>query len=894
MDPEELSLEEAVVRGDSIRVLQHLSAGPRDLSATAPNHKCSPIHLAAAHGHTGVLALLSHYCNVNLRSLSGGTPLHYAALNDRPKTAELLLQLGADPDAIDSHQNSALMLAAYHNCVRAGRVLLARGADTTLTDKAGRTALRTAVLRNSADMATLLSPDQEALDICGDSCLSSDAEAEAFARTLATNNFTPHNEKLSLSGSSMSPVGASFLASALKTIDTVKHLTLSGVLATTEHAEVLCAGLEENFTVTDLDLSGCGPIGTPGFRAIGKLLAANRCLRRLDVSHAVRNGAEGEALGTGFACNYGLEDLELGSSTFAPRRFGGAGFKAFLSLIRGHHTLTRLGFSSCAMTMQDINELASALASPGFPKLRALNLSDTVGLGGNEVCDFKPLVTALQVRDSFKLDADAPVPQLLQNARRLHQALGKLRSRDRTMFDLNIVGCIQRDADALNLVEGLHRHGMIASLNIAKSRFSSIAARSFADLLVKSQSLKTINLGNIDVQDEDRLTLVHALAQNRSIKSMTLSGWPVSRELVDALCDCLTANTSVEWIKGMPSEAASLFEPYLQINRGIQGSGKLSADSLFRCVRLRKLSAVPALLAANPKLDLVDANGTFLHPLLLQEETATANELCAVYRCKWHFDDETTGRMVRSSPAKFAKFANMCCRLAESEWVEEGTRRNVLHCVLEECRFSKLPEKLVVDLVKKILKIKPVFQDAQDASGQTPAEVAACCPSPNLQHLFMVGIISALQRRGRALKAAQEQLRNVTAEVERARDTQQLLQEARAEAAHYRRLAEGNAQEVERRAQAFQAANERGALGVDQLEMEAEVEIECVQFDHLGVTYWLDEATGKVYTDNDDFVGKLTAEQEIDFGAIDSDAEDSGIMDDSTHLPVLSTHHAAF
>jgi euchromatic histone-lysine N-methyltransferase len=73
-----------------------------------------------------------------------GTPLHVAAAEGHVLTAHVLVQAGAELDAIDDEQNTPLMLACIKGKANVVRYLLSAGADLTLRGDDGMTCLHLA------------------------------------------------------------------------------------------------------------------------------------------------------------------------------------------------------------------------------------------------------------------------------------------------------------------------------------------------------------------------------------------------------------------------------------------------------------------------------------------------------------------------------------------------------------------------------------------------------------------------------------------------------------------------------------------------------------------------------------------------------------------------------
>lgn len=109
----------------------------------------------------GVLLLIGHGANVGLRNASGDTPLHVNArfqLAGDERCAACLLENGADPDAVTTDGDSALILAARSEKERVVQVLMAHGARTDIRDAAGQTACDIALAKGFPAIATMIDP----------------------------------------------------------------------------------------------------------------------------------------------------------------------------------------------------------------------------------------------------------------------------------------------------------------------------------------------------------------------------------------------------------------------------------------------------------------------------------------------------------------------------------------------------------------------------------------------------------------------------------------------------------------------------------------------------------------------------------------------------------------
>ena len=158
-----------------------LDAGA-DVNARSPSGR-TPLHEAAAYAsNPAVIELLAAAgADVNARDLNGYTPMHSAAwYNHRPEVMAALIAAGADPNARDpdgyvppaggsTNDRTPLLMAVYRGGGYIGggptytkfnasvvETLVHAGADLTLTDESGRTALHEAARWHPAVFPLLL------------------------------------------------------------------------------------------------------------------------------------------------------------------------------------------------------------------------------------------------------------------------------------------------------------------------------------------------------------------------------------------------------------------------------------------------------------------------------------------------------------------------------------------------------------------------------------------------------------------------------------------------------------------------------------------------------------------------------------------------------------------
>ena len=139
---------------DSMRAFNALLAA-RNLNVEVRNAKDeSPLMLAAIKGRLeAVQALLARDADVNK---TGWTPLHYAASGTQPQQVEviaLLLEHHAYIDAASPNGTTPLMMAAQYGTDASAQLLLSEGADPTIKNQLGLTAVDFAMRAEREELA---------------------------------------------------------------------------------------------------------------------------------------------------------------------------------------------------------------------------------------------------------------------------------------------------------------------------------------------------------------------------------------------------------------------------------------------------------------------------------------------------------------------------------------------------------------------------------------------------------------------------------------------------------------------------------------------------------------------------------------------------------------------
>lgn len=142
---------------DSMRAFNALLAS-RKLNVEIRNAKDeSPLMLAAIKGYLeAVRALVARDADVNK---TGWTPLHYAASGTQPQQVDviaLLLEHHAYIDAASPNGTTPLMMAAQYGTDASAQRLLSEGADPTLKNQLGLTAVDFALRAEREELARTL------------------------------------------------------------------------------------------------------------------------------------------------------------------------------------------------------------------------------------------------------------------------------------------------------------------------------------------------------------------------------------------------------------------------------------------------------------------------------------------------------------------------------------------------------------------------------------------------------------------------------------------------------------------------------------------------------------------------------------------------------------------
>lgn len=802
------------------------------------------------------------------------TELHRAIVADSVTEVATLLAASADLSAVDEEGRTSLHVAAYHNRVEAGKVLVAACTPSTAhaIDATGRTALQVASELNHRLLTSLLQgivcspsrplrPPGEASDLFTPCCIQTYEQAMALSAGLASNT---QLKALDLTGSEWGKAkGLSSLGTALCANHTLVTLNLSRCLHSAAETEALCAGLVKSVSLKTLVLYGSDGIGVSGFAHLAALLKDQPSLSSLNLSYSLRCAAEAEALAPGVASNSGLVDLDLSGSIFAARSRGPSGLRAICRALKINLTLGILLLRGAIASDDDAHELALALAEGC--SLHTLDISDAPASDSG----VRQVMSAVKHCPQLKnLKVNDYHVKAFQQTRKLLQAEEKLRCEDGAPIDLDVSGCLGDPAEAERFVTLLNAAGArpLLSLDLRDCTLRGRAVNQIADHLSASKTLSTLNLTGSLTADGDVAVVVAALGKNNSLRYLNLARCNVGPEAIVKLSIALRLNNSLTKLRGLPIEHMDQFLPLIELNEIASNpepppAGK-AATVLHDCVRLGKPNLIPSLLALGGDYGFFDPTGGSLHSLLLKQNDVDRDALLSVFRGKWEVDAATADLL--HLPDKFAAFSATAIELVEEDWRDKETGRTILHCIVDCCRLRNLEGSQAEELCTAILTLRPGLADVLDDSNQTPAEIAAhCANAPGVQKMFILGIINAMQRRGwelgtcrRALEIAKADLCAMRA----SRDAMYSEHDATVTALQEAAMVQHRENLLLRQENDHLISQLRGRSEVHKytqtvVTSDEEVELELEELLYEGQTYWLDPGSGKVYNEKDAFVG---------------------------------------
>jgi ankyrin repeat protein len=153
VDPTGMPVLLLAARSGNLEVVKALAEAKADLDRLNANRE-SAMMLAAIGGHKSVVEfLIAREAQVNK---PGWTALSYAATNGHRAIVELLLESHAYIDAAPENGVTALMMAARGGHRDTVKLLLDEGADPTLKNDLGQSAVDWALMTRNTDIADMI------------------------------------------------------------------------------------------------------------------------------------------------------------------------------------------------------------------------------------------------------------------------------------------------------------------------------------------------------------------------------------------------------------------------------------------------------------------------------------------------------------------------------------------------------------------------------------------------------------------------------------------------------------------------------------------------------------------------------------------------------------------
>jgi len=151
------SIHQAAADGDAAAV-RTLLAQDASLANSRDDRECTPLHHAAAAGHTELVALLADAgADIDAQNRSGETPLHWAAIRNRQAVVELLIGRGAETELREDYGRTPLLWVARETGnTEVAAALIAGGADVNARDRGQNTPLDLAAWRGFQELIDLL------------------------------------------------------------------------------------------------------------------------------------------------------------------------------------------------------------------------------------------------------------------------------------------------------------------------------------------------------------------------------------------------------------------------------------------------------------------------------------------------------------------------------------------------------------------------------------------------------------------------------------------------------------------------------------------------------------------------------------------------------------------
>ena len=152
------NIYQAVENGDILKVEEIIQNNPEIINIKNDEYSnYTPLMVAAECGNKKIVELLLEYgADINAVDNNGYTPLRLAAASGYKKICQLLIEKGADINSVDEYGCTPLHLAAEIGKTEICQLLIEKGADINAVDNNGFTPLRNAAIYGYKEICQLL------------------------------------------------------------------------------------------------------------------------------------------------------------------------------------------------------------------------------------------------------------------------------------------------------------------------------------------------------------------------------------------------------------------------------------------------------------------------------------------------------------------------------------------------------------------------------------------------------------------------------------------------------------------------------------------------------------------------------------------------------------------
>lgn len=188
-----------------------------------------------------------------------------------------------------------------------------------------------------------------------------------------------------------------------------------------------------------------------------------------------------------------------------------AGIKNLLDVLRSQNQFKVLSLTACGITKDAVDDIKSF-----FEHTKSLQ---SISLADNKI-------------------GDAPMQSILQSAEKAKGTLVSLN------FTNTAMG--QKSADALKTF--LEGEDKITAIKIGYNSFPASVGRVIANIIPEGDILEELDISSIGIGSKATAPIITALAGNKTIKRLNLSGNPIDKTLSDALGQLISENEQIQYL----------------------------------------------------------------------------------------------------------------------------------------------------------------------------------------------------------------------------------------------------------------------------------------------------------------------------------------------------------